>query len=212
MTNAVEKPVTRRERRQMQNREALIAAGYTVISEKGIDAATMGEIAELADVGSGTVYNYFGSKDDLVIAVMERVMHRLAERIEAITNTLEEPALHYAFGVRCVLLATIEDPRWKGLLSRSEVISDAMFRVMGPFALKDLEDARRAGSYDVSNATLVWRMATHAITGFGLAVSKGLIDAASIDEAVVSLLGMVGVRRSEAIKMVYRTWPELPPE
>lgn len=212
MMDAVKKPVTRRERRQMQNREALIAAGYKVISEKGIDAATMGEIAELADVGSGTVYNYFDSKDDLVIAVMERVMHRLAERIEVITNTFDEPAHHYAFGVRCVLRATTEDPRWKGLLSRSEVISDAMFRVMGPFALKDLEEARHAGSYDVSDVNLVWRMATHAITGFGLAVSKGLIDAASIDEAVVALLGMVGVGRSEATKMVYRTWPELPPE
>lgn len=49
-------------RRQARNRSALIAAARRIMSEKGIDAATMAEIAELADVGAGTVYNYFKSK------------------------------------------------------------------------------------------------------------------------------------------------------
>jgi AcrR family transcriptional regulator len=51
---AVESRVDRRKRR---NRDALIDAAYRVMTEKGIDAATMSEIAELADVGAGTVYN-----------------------------------------------------------------------------------------------------------------------------------------------------------
>ena len=50
--------------RQERNREALVQAGYRVMSEKGIDAATMQEIAERADVGAGTVYSYFKSKDE----------------------------------------------------------------------------------------------------------------------------------------------------
>src|SRR5581483_5053920 len=65
---AVESRVDRRKRR---NRDALIDAAYKVMTEKGIDAATMSEIAELADVGAGTVYNYFESKDELAVCVME---------------------------------------------------------------------------------------------------------------------------------------------
>src|ERR1700689_4490610 len=72
--------------RQERNREALVQAGYSVMSEKGIDAATMQEIAERADVGAGTVYSYFKSKDELAVSVMERVMHNLAVRIEEVTN------------------------------------------------------------------------------------------------------------------------------
>ncbi len=60
-------------------------AGYQVMSDKGIDSATMQEIAELADVGAGTVYSYFKSKDELAVAVMERVMHKLALRIKNAT-------------------------------------------------------------------------------------------------------------------------------
>jgi AcrR family transcriptional regulator len=44
------------DRRKRRNRQALIRAGYEVMAKKGIDAATMSKIAELADVGAGTVY------------------------------------------------------------------------------------------------------------------------------------------------------------
>ena len=88
------------DRRKRRNREALIQAGYEVMAQKGIDAATMSEIAELADVGAGTVYNYFASKDELAISVMEQVMERLAQRIEAVTNSFSDPGQVYAFGIR----------------------------------------------------------------------------------------------------------------
>ena len=45
-------PASRIDRRKQRNRQALIDAGYQVMAEKGIDAATMVEIADLADVGT----------------------------------------------------------------------------------------------------------------------------------------------------------------
>ena len=75
---------TRGERKKRRNRQALVAAAYAVMAKKGIDAATMAEIADLADVGAGTMYNYFDSKDELAVAVLELVMDRLAQRIEAV--------------------------------------------------------------------------------------------------------------------------------
>jgi hypothetical protein len=81
-------------------------------------------------------------KDELAIVVMERVMHNLALRIEAVTDTFADPAQVYAFGVRTPIEAT-GDIRWKQLLNRAEVVADAMFRCMGPFAIRDLENATK---------------------------------------------------------------------
>jgi len=206
---ALESRVDRRKRR---NREALIEAADKVMTEKGIDAATMLEIAELADVGAGTVYNYFESKDELAVCVMERVMHRLAERIEAVTNTFSDPAQVYAFGVRTCMKAATTDQRWRWLLMRSEVIAGAMYRVMGPYAIRDIRRACKAGRYNVEDPELVWRQATHAIVGFSIAVCDQKVDPAKIDEAVVNLLGMVGVTRDEAWEIAKRPSPELPEE
>lgn len=203
---------TRNERRKRRNRQALIEAGHKVMAEKGIDAATMSEIADLADVGAGTVYNYFASKDDLAMRVMEEVMDRLAQRIEAVTDTFADPAQVYAFGIRNVMKAAISDHRWRWLLRRSEVIADAMYRVMGPYAIRDLRNAVTAGRYRVEDPEMAWRQATHAIVGFSLAVCDGKLQPGKIDEAVVNLLGMVGVPRDEGWEIARRPCPDLPRE
>lgn len=203
---------TRGARRKRRNREALLAAGHQVMASKGIDAATMAEIADLADVGAGTVYNYFESKDDLAMCVMERVMDLLAQRIEAVTNTFDDPGQVYAFGIRNVMKAATTDHRWRWLLRRSEVIADAMYRVMGPYAIRDIRNAVAAGRYRTDDPELAWRMATHAIVGFSLAVCDRKIHIDKMDDAVVNLLGMVGVLPEEAWEIARRPCPELPSE
>jgi AcrR family transcriptional regulator len=210
--SAMQAAETRTDRRKRRNRQALIEAGYEVMAQKGIDAATMSEIADLADVGAGTVYNYFASKDELAMCVMEQVMDRLAQRIEAVTNSFSDPAQVYAFGIRTVMTAATTDLRWRSLLRRSEVIADAMYRVMGPYAIRDIRNAVTAGRYRVEDPELAWRQATHAIVGFSLAVCDRNILRGKIDEAVVNLLGMVGLNRDEAWEIAKRPCPELPGE
>jgi AcrR family transcriptional regulator len=212
VTTLVADAETRSERRRRRNRQALIEAGYQIMTQKGIDAATMAEITELADMGAGTVYNYFASKDELAMAIMEQVMDRLSQRIEAVTNNFTDPAQVYAFGIRNVMIAATTDQRWRWLMRRSEVIAGAMYRVMGPYAIRDIRNAVLAERYRVEDPELAWRQATHAIVGFSLAVCDKSILPVKMDEAVVNLLGMVGVRRGEAWEIARRPCPELPSE
>jgi len=137
-------------------------------------------------------------------------MNRLAERIESVTNTFSDPAQVYAFGVRHVMKAATADQRW--LLKRSDVIADAIYRIGGPFAIRDIRRACGAGRYSVEDPELAWHQATHAIVGFCIAVRDRDIAPTKIDEAVVNLLGMVGVDRSEAWEIAKRQCPELPEE
>ncbi len=197
-------------RRQRRNRKALIDAARFIMSDKGIDAATMMEIADRADVGAGTVYNYFKSKDELAIAVIERLMYELALKIEKVTNTFDDPAQVYAYGIRTVIDTATGDLHWRQLLNRTEVIANAMFRQMGPFAIRDLNNATEAGRFKVDDAPLTWLMANHAIVGVALAVTTGELPETVIDETVVRLLCMTGIGRDEAIDLARRDRPSLP--
>jgi len=156
------------------------------------------------------VYNYFASKDELAMCVMDLLMDRLSQRIEAVTNGFTDPAQVYAFGIRNVMKAATTDQRWRWLLRRSEVIAGAMYRVMGPYAIRDIRNAVLAGRYRVEDPELAWRQATHAIVGFSAAVCDKNILPGKMDEAVVNLLGMVGVKRNEAWEIARRPCPELP--
>jgi AcrR family transcriptional regulator len=196
-------------RRQQRTREALIVAASALMSEKGVDGATMLEIAERADMGAGTVYNYFKSKDELAIAVLEDMMHRLAVRIEEATQAFEDPAQVYAYGIRTVLETATTDVRWKQLLNRSEVIADALFRRIGPFAIRDLRRAADAGRFKIPNAELVWRLTSHAIVGISLAITTDAVPLDSIDQVVVRLLCMTGIGVDSAIELSQRPRPAL---
>ncbi len=199
-------------RKQLRKREALVQAGYKVMSERGIDSATMLEIAELADVGAGTVYSYFKSKDELAVAVLERVMHDMALRIEKVTSTFTDPAQVYAYGVRMVLESATGDKRWKQLLYRAEVIADAIFTSHGPFAIRDIENAVKAKRFKVKDARLTFKLACFAIIGAGSAINEGMLPISAINETVVRLLCMNGVSEAEAIELASRPCPPLPPE
>ncbi len=198
-------------RRRQKTFEALIRAGQEVMGEKGIDAATMAEIAERADVGAGTVYSFFKSKDELAIAVLERLMFELAQRIEKVTNTFSDPAQVYAFGVRTVIDTATGDLRWRQLLYRSEVIAGAMFRQMGPFAIRDLKNATVAGRFRTGDADLTFKMTAHAIVGASLAITGGTLPDAAVEECVVQLLCMAGIERDEAVEIAARPRPSLLP-
>lgn len=196
-------------RRQRRNRDALIAAACEIMTEKGVEAATMLEIAEAADVGAGTVYNYFKSKDDLAIAVLETLMHELGLRIEEVTDTFDDPAQVYAYGIRTVLDTATNDVRWAQMLNRSEVIADALFRMMGPFAIRDLRLASQAGRFEVSNADLVWRLTTHALIGASRAITTGQLPASASDQIIVRLLCMTGIGANAAVELAGRPRPAL---
>jgi AcrR family transcriptional regulator len=207
-----EAPLGRVARRRQRNLEALIMAGRDVMGEKGIDAATMAEIAERADIGAGTVYTFFKSKDELAIAVLERLMTDLGTRIERVTNTFADPAQVYAFGVRTVIDTCITDVRWRQLLHRTERMAGAMYRQMHPFATRDLRLATQAGRFRVDDPDLVWRMANHAIMGIALAITSGEVPEAIVQECVARILCMNGVGLDEARELAARPRPSLPPD
>ena len=62
---------TLRGRKKARRRDEMIAAAKRLFEEKGVDATTIADIAEATDVSAPTVFNYFGSKDGLLVAIIE---------------------------------------------------------------------------------------------------------------------------------------------
>ena len=58
-----------RDLQKEKRREAIMTAGANLFKNKGFDAASMEEIAGLAELSVGTVYNYFKTKGDICLAI-----------------------------------------------------------------------------------------------------------------------------------------------
>jgi len=98
MKNEAEKPKkSRSQKRAKRTRKKLKEAALDVFSEKGIDATTVEEITEKADVGKGTLYQHFEDKEEIVIILAEEAIEHLIERIrsyESAPETLEDMLGH----------------------------------------------------------------------------------------------------------------------
>lgn len=87
------KPLSRKEREREARRLEIVRAARTVFAEKGFEKATLEEIAERAEYGKGTVYNYFDSKESLFLAATVDLLDEvraIAEAAEREHKTLRE--------------------------------------------------------------------------------------------------------------------------
>ncbi len=72
----------RKEREKLQRHNEIIDAAEKVFFTKGIEHATMDEVAEEAELSKGTLYLYFNSKEDLHFAICMRGLVMLKEKFE----------------------------------------------------------------------------------------------------------------------------------
>src|SRR5215207_2881201 len=54
-------------------RNQILDAAITVFAEKGFHKATIKDIAKVAKIADGTIYNYFANKTALVMGIMDRL-------------------------------------------------------------------------------------------------------------------------------------------
>jgi len=59
------------------SKEAILSVGKEIVSQSGINALNMRNIAQRCNISVGSVYNYFPSKGDLIIATIESVWQEI---------------------------------------------------------------------------------------------------------------------------------------
>ncbi|MEV0585718.1 TetR family transcriptional regulator [Nonomuraea sp. NPDC050310] len=128
-----------RTRSQHQRRKRIVQAAAALASRGGVEAMQMRTVAERAGVALGTLYRYFPSKMDLVVAVVGEEIDLLESSIErrppsattasgravdvlmrATRGLMREPELADAL-IRSLIMAEVETPfgdRMAGLLLR----------------------------------------------------------------------------------------------
>jgi AcrR family transcriptional regulator len=91
----------RRQRRSAEIRERLFRAALTLFAQKGFVETTVEDITNAADVGKGTFFNYFPSKDHILLAFGEMQLGKLQEAVNTARRTNEPmPQFLRALGAR----------------------------------------------------------------------------------------------------------------
>ena len=96
----------RRQRRGAETRERLFRAALRLFADQGFAETTVEDITNAADVGKGTFFNYFPSKEHLLIAFSDMQLRKLQATVDQMR---ERPAPMRAF-FRSMTLRMTEEP------------------------------------------------------------------------------------------------------
>jgi AcrR family transcriptional regulator len=92
----------RRERRRQETEQRIFLAALKLFEQQGFMNTTVEQITEAADVGKGTFFNYFPSKEHVLLAVFAMVTEHFTElerQVPTITN-VREHMMNFARQVR----------------------------------------------------------------------------------------------------------------
>src|SRR5205807_6036630 len=90
LTSKLAPPSDRRQRRSAEIRERLFRSALALFAEKGFAETTVEDITKAADVGKGTFFNYFPSKDHILLARSEEHTSELQSPCNLVCRLLLE--------------------------------------------------------------------------------------------------------------------------
>ena len=106
----------RLQRRRAHTRSRLIDGARALIANGGLERLTIADVTEEADVGFGTFYGYFDSKDDLTRAAVADTLERIGVENDALTGHLADPAEIMATAICHTLQLVEREPAWASFL------------------------------------------------------------------------------------------------
>lgn len=174
-------------KRGAKSRETVLDAAERVMAEHGYEAATLALIVEEAGIPVSSVYHYFGSKDGVLLAVMERGAQRFFETLPPLDERVGTPAEHLALSAAAVRYALEQHPDFLRLVvvmatqppkKSAQLAQEVVERVRGE-ALKRLR-AQAAIAFGINPRSKV----ADRLARFGLALIDGAFVAHQADPKV----------------------------
>ena len=145
MANAIRKTrpaqgrLGRRERRRSQTREKLFRTALRLFAKHGFFETTTEDITEAADVGQGTFFNYFPSKQHVLMALFELQL----DRVQAARRAADSEQTSVKTVLRQLARSIGEEPGRSAALTRSLLIAFLSSDIVRESAARMLRAARK---------------------------------------------------------------------
>ena len=194
------------------------------MASRGMEGVAINEITEAADVGFGTFYNYFESKEAVYDALVEEVVEGFGRALDEIAQHVDDPAEVLAASVRYTLEHAYREPLWGSFLVQSGFSGRALERGLGPRMLRDLKRGIAAGRFQAQDlaVTIVAvrgavlsaidaqvELAAGASRDSGFAASLGVDPKTLPARGAAMLLRLLGLDVDDANELANRPLPEI---
>jgi AcrR family transcriptional regulator len=201
----------RLDRRKAATRAALVSGARRLLETRDPGSVSIQEITEAADVGFGTFYNHFESKQELFGAAVEEVLEEHGAMLDALTADLDDPAEVIAASVRMTARFPITHPNLASIMERLGTRYLTASSGLAPRSLRDLQRGKDAGRLVFGDPAVALACNGGALIGvlhLTLAGDGAIPVDDAADELALNLLRMFGLGEDDARDVVSRPLPQ----
>jgi AcrR family transcriptional regulator len=202
------KQLSRVERKRQETRTRILVAAEQLMRSKAVDGVTIQDITEAADVGHGSFYLHFKSKNEVLVPIIESYAINWDVQLQKAASDILDPAELMAVSSRYMARVIVADELWKWFLQHSGIPIEALRHALGRFSERDFQKGHQSGRFIVSDVNLTY---SYAFGGFvnSLMAFFDLDDAgALIDQSAELMLRVFGISADEAHEIAYRPLPQ----
>ncbi|MBI0331239.1 TetR/AcrR family transcriptional regulator [Burkholderia plantarii] len=185
-------------RGKLRTRAKLIEAAMRVMGQKGVEGATINDITEAADVGFGSFYNHFKTKEDIAQAVFEVLNDQLAARLDAITSEVEDAPQAVAYVQLAIAQKAVTDPVWGWFLVHANSALKLLEIAYHERAKLDFARGTAQGRFSIPNHDLAATVTLTSLMGLVRSMLEGTVTADAARDLVELLMRMYGLPHDEA--------------
>jgi AcrR family transcriptional regulator len=204
---------SRLDRRKARTRQALIDAAIRLIAEGRGDRASIQEITEAADIGFGSFYNHFESKEQLFSIASQEVLERWGAMIDRACAGIGDPAEVFAVSLRISGRLGWTHPEVAEFISGAGLDLLDQHAGLAPRALRDIKAGQEAGRFAAAPDAAV---ALSTVAGGLIGLLRlwlrqpERVDETSVDRFAEAILRFLGLPGAEAARLAALPLPPLP--
>lgn len=203
-------PQGRVARRRAHVRQRILAVADALMAKRGVEAVTLDEIADAADISRRSFYHHFDSKVDLLVPIARARTRSLNERIDSLVATIDDPADVMATAMRHGMRGLTGDPLCKWFVLHSGLPNQRLYEGLGESGMRDAKRGMEAGRFFIDNPEVVRLLMSGAFVAVLGAHVEHELDNDDLDDAVEHLLRLLGVSMKEAREIAHRPLRPLP--
>lgn len=182
-----------------------------LMAQKGVEGVAINEITEAADVGFGSFYNHFESKEAIYSAVVDWLFADFGAWLDRATADVTDIAEAVAIAIRHTVMRAQREPLWGQFLIREGLSLRALERGLGQRLMRDIRKGISAGRFTSGDPFMSFLAVGGSVLLSISAVSSGVetgFSTKQMPERVARMaLRTLGLKDADAERIAQRPLP-----
>jgi AcrR family transcriptional regulator len=199
-------------RRRAVVRQRVLEIAEDLMETRGVDAVTIDDITDAADIARRSFYHHFESKHDVLVPIARARTKGLNRRIDRLVARMDDPAEMVATGIRHALRHIAGDPLCRWFVLHSGLPHDRLADGLGESGTRDIRRGIETGRFRVTNPRVVETLLLGSMIAVLGARAEGTLRDADVDDAAEHILRLLGGPATQAHTIAHGRLRPQPPD